>query len=412
VDDLRIDRACDQRIDLRRRAWWIVALSSGVGWLATLLGHAGSADMTIPESNTFYSLIANAHFALAAAMMIGMFILILEMRSFSIGRVIMLAVLSLMLAIIQPFAPVAVYGIAGVTLLMLWWRNAHAHPGRNEVQSGMRAHFPFAVHSGRHLWIDYRAVAALALQCHASRCDPRAWSQQNQTPSPPPMDYVLGYGLLWIFAFFGMRQAWQRKSDWDVLLLAWIIVTLPMLYAPFPLQRRLSLGLHVPIGILAAIGLTEIVRARWARRALIGVALLTSAFIELALVGGAAARDPRVYLATNEAAALGWLQANAPHDAVVLASPEMGGFIQEFAGQLVLYVHPYETVNAKIREQQVMDFFSGAIDQSQMVRDYSIGYIFVGPRERKLGVLDTTHLPVEEVFSSGDVAVYRVVRGA
>jgi hypothetical protein len=400
-------------IDLRRRAWWIVALSSGVGWLATLLGHAGSADMTIPESNTFYSLIANAHFALAAAMMIGMFILILEMRSFSIGRVIMLAVLSLMLAIIQPFAPVAVYGLAGVTLLMLWWRNAHAHPGRNEVQSGdarafPRSQFIAAVISG------LITAPLLLLLYSATQADAilRAWSQQNQTPSPPPMDYVLGYGLLWIFAFFGMRQAWQRKSDWDVLLLAWIIVTLPMLYAPFPLQRRLSLGLHVPIGILAAIGLTEIVRARWARRALIGVALLTSAFIELALVGGAAARDPRVYLATNEAAALGWLQANAPHDAVVLASPEMGGFIPAFAGQRVVYGHPYETVNAKIREQQVMDFFSGAIDQSQMVRDYSIGYIFVGPRERKLGVLDTTHLPVEEVFSSGDVAVYRVVRGA
>ena len=62
-------------IDLRRRAWWIVALSSGVGWLAALLGHGDSSDMTIPESNTFYSLIANAHFALAAAIMIAMFIL-------------------------------------------------------------------------------------------------------------------------------------------------------------------------------------------------------------------------------------------------------------------------------------------------------------------------------------------------
>ena len=70
-------------IDLRRRAWWVVALSSGVGWLAVLLGHADSADLTIPESNTFFSLMANAHFALAAAIMIEMFILILGMRSFS-----------------------------------------------------------------------------------------------------------------------------------------------------------------------------------------------------------------------------------------------------------------------------------------------------------------------------------------
>src|SRR5512139_3822909 len=114
-------------IDLRRRAWWIVALSSGVGWLAALLGHADSSDLTIPESNTFYMLLTNAHFAPAAAIMIAMFILILEMRSFSIGRVIVLTVMSLILAIIQPFAPMAVYGIAGVTLLMLWWRDARLH---------------------------------------------------------------------------------------------------------------------------------------------------------------------------------------------------------------------------------------------------------------------------------------------
>jgi hypothetical protein len=104
-------------VELRRRSWWIVALSSGVGWLAVLLGHADSSDVTIPESNTFYSLMANAHFALAATLMIAMFILILEFRSFSIGRVVVLTLLSLILAILQPFAPVAVYGIAGVTLL-------------------------------------------------------------------------------------------------------------------------------------------------------------------------------------------------------------------------------------------------------------------------------------------------------
>ncbi len=36
-------------IDLRRRAWWIVALSSGVGWLAALLGHGDSSDHDDPR---------------------------------------------------------------------------------------------------------------------------------------------------------------------------------------------------------------------------------------------------------------------------------------------------------------------------------------------------------------------------
>jgi asparagine N-glycosylation enzyme membrane subunit Stt3 len=168
--------------------------------------------------------------------------------------------------------------------------------------------------------------------------------------------------------------------------------------------------LHVPIGILAAIGLTEIVRAKWPRRALIGVTLLTSLFIELALFGGAAARDPRIYLSTDEAAALTWLQANAPREAVVLASPEMGGFIPAFAGQRVVYGHPYETVDAQAREQQVKGFFAGTLDQMQLLRDAAAAYVIVGPRERKLGMTGMLPVPAEAVFSSGAVVVYRVRR--
>ncbi len=222
-----------------------------------------------------------------------------------------------MLAIIQPFAPVAVYSDCGcdavgdvVAQCALQPPSVRLRRERTSAARRMQSAFPRTQFTAA--FIAGLITAPLLLYLYAAtQADAvlRAWSQQNQTPSPPPIDYLLGYGLLWIFAFFGARQAWRRKTDWDVLLLVWIIVTLPMLYAPFPLQRRLSLGLHVPIGILAAIGLTEIVRAKWPRRALIGVTLLTSVFIELALFGGAAARDPRIYLSTNEAAALSWLQA-------------------------------------------------------------------------------------------------------
>jgi hypothetical protein len=384
-------------IDLRRRAWWIVALSSGVGWLAVLLGHTHSSDWSIPESNTFYSLMANAHFALAAAIMIGMFIGVLETHSLSIGRIVTLSVLSLALAIVQPFAPFVVYAVLGVTLLVIWRRAAFP-----------RAAFTAAFVAGL-------ITAPLLLYLYSStQSDPvlNVWSQQNQTPSPPPLDYLLGYGLLWPFAFFGARQAWRRKSDWDVLLIVWILVTLPLLYAPFPLQRRLSLGLHVPIGILAAIGISEIMRAAWPRRAVIGVTLLTSLLIELALWGGALAGNPNIYLSTNEAAALNWLQQNAPRDAVVLSSPEMGGFIPAFAGQRVVYGHPYETVAAQQREQLGKDFFAGALDEAQVLRTNDVSYLFVGPRELKWGQVDVQQLPVEEVFSVGDVKVYRVKRDA
>ena len=387
-------------IDLRRRAWWIVALSSGVGWLAALLGHADSTDLTIPESNTFYMLMANAHFAAALALMLGMFLIVLDLNerqsAFPIGRVAALSAMSLSLAIIQPFAPITVYAVLGVTFLWLWWRD------RRLPRVPLAATFIAGLITVPLMIYLYTATQADA--------ELRAWSQQNQTPSPPPIDYLLGYGLLWILAFFGARVAWRRKSSWDVLLLVWIGVTVLLLYAPFALQRRFALGLHIPIGILAAEGVTLLVRRASLRRVLIGLTLLTSIFLELGLAGGAARRDPRIYLTPDESAVLNWLQVNAPQDAVVLASPEMGAFIPAFAGQRVVYGHPFETVNAEARKQQVQGFFAGTLDRLVFLRENDVAYVLIGPRERALGRIAVNDLPLEEIFASSDVAVYRVKR--
>lgn len=381
-------------IDLRQRAWWLVALSSGLGWLATLLGRTDSADLTIAESNTFYSLMANAHFALATAIMLAMSIAVIETQRRSWWRIIWISVLSLTLAIIQPFAPFAVYAIIGVTLLLIWRRD----------RSFPRASFLTAFIAGL-------ITAPLLLYMYlAAQNDPvlRAWSIQNQTPSPLVIDYLIGYGLLLIAAIPGARSAWRRGSNWDLLFLVWIVVTVPMLYAPIPLQRRLSLGLHIPIALLAAQGFSQVIRSKWPRRLALAATLPTSAFIMLALIGGAVARDPRIYITSNEAAAFDWLQANARSNDIVLAAPETGAFIPAFAGQRVVYGHPYETVEPDRKRQLVDDFFAGKTDRAAWLHDNPINYVLMGPRERKLGSVDPALLSMHAVFTSGDVILYAV----
>jgi hypothetical protein len=383
---------CTDSIDLRRRTWWLVALSSGLGWLAALLGHADSSDLTIGESNTFYSLMANAHFALATALMLALFIGVIETTRLTLRRIIGLSALSIALAIIQPFAPFAVYAILGVTLLLI---------GRRD-RSVSRLSFTAALMAGV-------VTAPLLLYLYlATQSDPtlRAWSMQNQTPSPPPIEYVIGYGLLIVAAIPGARAAWQRRSNWDVLLIVWIVITVPMLYAPIPLQRRLSLGLHIPIAMLAASGLSQIIRAKWPRRWVMAAMVPTSIFIVIGLIGGAATHNPHIFITANEAAAFNWLQANAPFDAVVLAAPDTSAFIPAFAGQRVVYGHPYETVDADRKRQLVDDVLAGKIDRSTVLRDNDVAYVMVGPRERALGSVDWSALPV--VFTAGDVMVYAV----
>jgi len=106
-----------QDLSERRVAFLFVALSSGLGWLALAAGHQGTSDLFIPESNTLFSLHINPHFPLAVALMIGMMLEVGSQKSevgcrrsdvgsrrSEIGRVAALALMSLVLVIVQPFA--------------------------------------------------------------------------------------------------------------------------------------------------------------------------------------------------------------------------------------------------------------------------------------------------------------------
>lgn len=377
-------------IEQRRRAWWLIAVSSGLGWLALLLGHGVSSDLAIPESNTFYSLVANAHFALATALMLAMLLLVFDVAKVTLRRALGLSISAVALAVIQPFAALALYMVIGATLLMMWRRD----------RALARGPLTLTVIAGL---VTTPVLAAIYL---VMQLDPllRAWLAQNQTLSPPPIEYVIGYGLLLVLAVPAAKVAWRRRSNWDILLLVWIGVTVLLLYAPISLQRRLSLGLHVPIGLLAALGLSQIARGGISRRLIFAATLPTSIMIVVVLIAGAAAQLPNIYLTTDEATALTWLHEHAQVDDVVLASPEMGAFIPAFAGQRVMYGHPYETVDAVRKQQLVTDFFAGQDLDALREADYML----IGPRERALGTLDVSVLPVSEVFRSGEVALYKV----
>jgi len=388
----------------RRLAFLFVALSSGLGWLAVMFGHLGTSDLLIPESNTFFGLHVNPHFPMAMALMVGMMLMAGNQRSEVrdrksdarragswVGGSVALAVMSLALAIVQPFAVVMVYATLGVSLLLRWRRDG-------------RIPWP-------EMWTAFIAgVVTLPLLVYTfwiTQADPvlRGWMAQNVTPSPPVWDYALGYGLILVLAMPGAVAAIRRRSDTDLLLLAWIGVTAIALYAPFALQRRFSLGLHIPLAILAALGLYRLTRRRLAISLTLAATLLTTLLVIVLAIGGGLKQDPRLFVSADEARAMDWLHENAPRNAVVLASPEMGLFIPAWAGRRVVYGHPFETVDAEQTKARVENFFAAAnrVEREAMLREWNVAYIFVGPRERALGLTDP---PGREVFRNATATIY------
>ena len=189
------------------------------------------------------------------------------------------------------------------------------------------------------------------------------------------------------------------------------------MYVPFQYQWRFSAGLHIPIAILGALGLNDMIRAIWLRRAIVGLLLLTPCYLLLTLVTGkgsvktASEHFPLTYLSRPEMAALEWMQVHVPVGAAVFASHEMGLFIPAYAGQRVVYGHVSETLDPKAKSQLLDAFFRGEIDRAQTLRRLGINYVLIGPREqaRASQSLDPTGLPLVRVFSSGSVQIFKVV---
>ena len=405
-------------MDRRRRAFFLVALSSGLGWLTLpLLGNVEAerwpVDLWMPEANTFYALFANPHFPLAMALMLliaGWGTGLIPSRS----RTPLLMGATVALALIQPFAVPALFLILGAFLGLRGLR------GLQNRQQGRIAWPTLRAEVGPLFLAGLAAAPILLYDAWVVRTNPAlaGWNAQNLTPSPPVWAYLVGYGLLLPPALLGAVRAARRRSDGDLLLLAWVGVTAPLLYAPFPLQRRLVLGLHIPLALLAEAGLQAMVtqgRPRLAR-GLAAATLPGTAFLLLLSLIGGLSRSDLLFLTRGERAALDRLADHPLRATLVLAAPETGLFIPAWSGQRVLYGHPFETVRAEAMKEKVAAFFAPTAtlaSRQALLRSYDVDYLLVGPRERvRMGGRD---LPVEAlgltaVWSEGDVTLYKAIR--
>lgn len=379
----------------RRFAFLLVAVGSGLGWIVIALGTM-TADLWVPEGYIFYSLFANAHFPLAIALMVLALtwsVTPWDAARVHWSRVARVALCAASLGVLQPFCLITV----GLTLLLyvFWrWFQQKRLPW-HEIVSGISIALiglPFALNA----YLSVKNNPLLA-----------GWSAQNLTPSPPLWDLVSSYAPVLVLALIGAWYAVRHKRGRDSFLLAWVASTGLLMYLPLSLQRRMMMGLIVPLGALGTVGWYQIpVR----RRPRAGIALGLTSLTHLVLVGMSILvvlqYVPSVHMTRDERAAMRWLADHVPQDALVAAAPETGLFIPAWAGQRVFYGHPFETAQAERREAEVRAFFA---EGDLTVLPYRPDYVFYGERERSLRVAGWS--PEERwqaVHQNGTVAVYAV----
>ncbi len=201
-----------------------------------------------------------------------------------------------------------------------------------------------------------------------------------------------------------------------MLLIGWCVAVPLLVYIPFNLQRRLTLGVQVPLSILAALGLWRLfVRGqkadalgeqrrpvpkdalrRWRIVSVSLVALMSLSNLMILFGAGleVSRRSPPIFHSRVEINAADWLGSHATDDEVVLAAYETSNYLPTRMSARVFAGHGPETIHSDAKRELQRQFFAGRDDvfQRELLSEYGVSYVFYGPAERALGD-----------FSPGDV---------
>jgi hypothetical protein len=414
-------------VPVRRLVFLLVALGSGLGWLILSLGAVERfglpLDFYSPEAFSFHLLFGLPHLALAESLLLWSFLFVLvawERQNFWFAIFAGLVLLGMtLIAAFYIIVAGAVIATALIGRSLQRW-STRSMSGAQLVRAG---------------WNELK-LATVALLFALPYCLYtayifstnmvfRSWAEQNVIVSPSPLHYILAFGLLAVLAICGGWREWKSKSSLSSLLISWCLVVPILVFIPFNLQRRLTLGFQVPLSILAVLGgwwllferknlITQPGSQGWRIVSLIFVALLS--FSNLFILAGTFIQvhqqPPAIFHPGAEVAAAEWLGTQIAGDEVVLAAYETGNILPAYSQVRVFVGHGPETIRSGEKRELVRRFFTATTSEfwrKQLLFDYGIHYLYYGSRERSLGAFDPAEATyLEMIFDNGSVQLYRV----
>ena len=372
----------------RSEAWMAFLLSlfgAGMGWIFGLFG-IETSDLSIPESIPFQTAYTNAHFPLANLLLLGAVIVIFKEGNLQ-KRAVFACLCGVLLAIVLPFSLASLFVFLGLWLI---WESRiilRTHNWKTVWQQNETHLIPI-------LALGAGAGPLLLYEFWLTKAHPviGLWNSQNQTPSPAVSAYLIGYSPAILFAIVAIFHRDSRASSRGRLLVIWAISNFLLLYAPFNLQRRLTLGLYFPLVCLAVIGLRSLVanpaRLRLVLIAVIIIVIPSNLLLVLTGIDRVNKADPEFIHWQGEVAAYEWLAKHVSEDSLILAAPDTGNRLPAFADVRVLYGHPFETPSAEQQENLVNGLFQwdgGSDEGFERLITLGVDYVFYGKREVEIG---------------------------
>ncbi|OGF51268.1 MAG: hypothetical protein A2044_06590 [Candidatus Firestonebacteria bacterium GWA2_43_8] len=400
--------------DVTTRKYFLVFISLAAGWGFLAPNpvvwfnqyNIMSLDMWITEASTFLIFLTKPLFAFALILILAIFLLML--KAFETGKskfVYYAGVLGILLALTHPYDVFSVYAVLFVFLL-----------AKKAVLKEYLLFFLFAAVS----------VCGLAYQAVLFTYDPvfKEWSK-TLTATPNPLSFVIGYGFAGIFTILYLFDKKWSKDKSNLFLLIWIISILAASYLPLRFQRRMILGLHVPIAILGVKYFFECLIPKLKKfRPLKNLKPITIFIILMVLSIPTNVRyiydcytDMKINVYNynihqDDVTALRWMDANTDKKDAFIASRIIGMYIPAWSGNKVYAGHYDQTVNYTSKLKEIKVFFEGKVDVStvkEFLEANRISYIYFGPFEKMLGNPGFEKMPfLQKEYSNKTVDIYRI----
>ena len=412
---IAVDRLCHRLLppELRKLGLVLVILGSGLGFLAQALSNPSvlgsrveALDLHLPELSGWYSILAVPHFAWATALIVAALLGLLRIVEVPSWRPVALtsAALLALTAIHPQMIPViGVIWIAYRGLLIAWGVRPSVRSLAAQAVPFL-ATIPLLVYNA---WILFR--------------DPTIseWARQWRHQAPSPVSLALGLGLPLLAAVLGMVIVWRRRDHGLALMLVWPPLVIALLYLPNAanIQRRLLDALYVPIGMLAAVGLSQVTmrlrraRARRVRAILVAACCFSSVIVLAIALRFASGAFAEAYIGDDTWQAMQWLSAHHQQNDRALSSPQAGQLLPAWAGVQVYVGHYSETLDYFQKIRNV-----GAVlkpgEPEATVRAFlhanGITLLYWGPEETATGFKPEEQSYLQPVHQDGTVTIYRV----
>ena len=321
----------------RRVAFLIACFSAGVGWIPVLWEAGGTVDAWQPEAIIFLSIYLFPLFIVSLLLMVAIigWLLVAE-RTQNTRYAVYAGLCGLLLGNIHTYDAVTLTAVWGVYLIVR--TVAERHFDARAWVHGLIAAGLTAISTG---YIAYLLKTEAVFAQRAA----------VQTVSPLPHMYLLGYGGVLILAGFGVRFL-QRElprdaamtSDTQVdmesgrgvtsssataLLLIWATMNFLAIYLPVPFQRKMIMGEHIPLAMLAGLGLCWLLRRLQGRawtgavaRVIVVLSLTNLRFLQRDIEQFREKNKfVRSHLYAGEVQSLEWLKEYAPPDVPIQPLP-------------------------------------------------------------------------------------------